>query len=153
MHNWALVEDMPGKPGWVTDTKEASFIAFNVSFGPRPRLFITYLRSYTGLGNVGMYFTNDSVPDRKFYIPGLYESDKATASQNFLRVFPVYQDVFMDNDGNSGIVGFGIKPNSTRELIFETDFAGGIPGQWDNERGLVRGRNFSKFKLISVSTC
>ena len=153
MHNWALVEDVPGKPGWVTDTNEASSITFNVSFGQRPRLTVTYLRSYTGLGNVQMYFANDPVSDRKFNLPGLYESADAKASQNYLHVFPVYKDEFMDKDGSSGIVGFGIKPLSTWELVFETEAGGGTPDQWDEDRGLTRGRNFRKFKIISVSTC
>ena len=32
--------------------------------------------------------------------------------------------------GTAGIVGFGIQPFSTRELVFETEAGGGAPDQW-----------------------
>jgi hypothetical protein len=43
--DWRLFEDREGKPGWIS-TVFGSTITFPVTFGPNPRLMITYLRSY-----------------------------------------------------------------------------------------------------------
>jgi len=52
-NEWELIEYRPGKPGWVSTSYSAK-ISFNVTFGPHPRLVLTYLRSYVGLGTAEM---------------------------------------------------------------------------------------------------
>ena len=47
---WDLMEDVPGKPGWIS-TKAHSMISFPLVFGPHPALALTYLSSYEGVGS------------------------------------------------------------------------------------------------------
>lgn len=47
---WRLYEDRPRKPGWIAGGIDAGGITFDVAFGEQPRLEISYLLSYTGMG-------------------------------------------------------------------------------------------------------
>lgn len=47
-------------------------ISFYATFGPYPRLVLTYLRSYVGLGNAEMWFS--SSPGKKVALHRLYAS-------------------------------------------------------------------------------
>ena len=57
LSNWKLREDRKGKPGWITNSAESS-IAFPMQFGAHPRLVVSYLKSYKGLGKVRMTLNN-----------------------------------------------------------------------------------------------
>ena len=55
---WALTEDRPGKPGWISggsyDGKQAATepeLRFPMRFGRQPLLTIAWLRSYQGVGD------------------------------------------------------------------------------------------------------
>ena len=88
---WPLVEDRPGKWGWVS-TSVAASITVNVSFSSSPRLIITYLKSYEGLGSA--VFSMRRVADGimlpgHFTLDGLYTGSKAAARHSQLEVFSV----------------------------------------------------------------
>ena len=57
LNNWKLREDRKGKPGWITNSAESS-ISFPMRFGDHPRLIVSYLKSYRGLGKVRMTLNN-----------------------------------------------------------------------------------------------
>ena len=48
--NWSLEEDRPGKPGWIAKWAGATH-RFRLTFGAKPALGISYLRSYESVGN------------------------------------------------------------------------------------------------------
>merc|ERR1712039_1162646 len=48
--SWRLFTDVPNKPGWIAQGNITDWLVFPVSFGPNPKLSITYLRSYEKLG-------------------------------------------------------------------------------------------------------
>eukprot|EP00931_Biecheleriopsis_adriatica_P057041 TRINITY_DN33829_c0_g1_i2.p1 TRINITY_DN33829_c0_g1~~TRINITY_DN33829_c0_g1_i2.p1 ORF type:complete len:367 (+),score=36.99 TRINITY_DN33829_c0_g1_i2:79-1179(+) len=50
--SWRLYEDRPRKPGWITEGAGTGWITFPVIFGKTPKLIVSYLRSYEGLGAV-----------------------------------------------------------------------------------------------------
>jgi lysophospholipase L1-like esterase len=45
--HFALYEDRPGKPGWITLGPVGSSLDFPLRFGSRPRAVVSYLRGYT----------------------------------------------------------------------------------------------------------
>lgn len=47
---WQLFEDRQEKPGWITETK-GSKLVLPLTFGPEPRVALTYLRGYEGIGS------------------------------------------------------------------------------------------------------
>lgn len=55
--NWSLFEDRPGKPGWIADTN-GSTIRFPLRFGNKPRLTVSFLKGYEGLGEVLVSLNN-----------------------------------------------------------------------------------------------
>lgn len=57
LSNWKLREDRKGKPGWITNSADSS-ISFPMQFGEHPRLVVSYLKSYKGLGKVRMTLNN-----------------------------------------------------------------------------------------------
>ena len=134
MNAWKLEEDRPGKPGWITYS-DSSRIAYDVRFGERPRLMVTWLRSYAGLGNVRMTLNGRSV-----ILPGLWSQAQLHVSQAFMHTFQVQRNELQTNIGLSGVLGFSILPNTNHVLTFET-----TPD--------VQIGNSSKFKIISISTC
>jgi len=144
-NEWALNEDRPGKPGWIS-TSYSSTISFNVTFGSHPRLVLTYLRSYTGLGTAEMWFS--SIPERRLPLHGLYAPEEpqhgGNTSQSFLLIMNVQMHDFQPEWGLGGILGFGIAPFSTHTLNFRI-LGPDLPGEEDYES--------FKFKLITVQTC
>ena len=134
-HQWSLEEDRPGKPGWITYQNNSS-ISFQVSFGASPRLAVTWLRSYIGLGDARMTLNGRSV-----VIHGLYDaSDNLHVSQAFMHLFQAGKSGFQPELGLSGMLGFGVSPFSNQSILFETAPELAVEG-------------VSKFKLISIYTC
>jgi hypothetical protein len=147
-HNWPLTEDRANKPGFIAESSDAE-IKFAVRFGTNPRLILTYLRSYEGLGNVQMSFVGIPFPpeyggpargDRSIELEGLYAPDSpdfaAHVSQSFLLSLEVQQEAFQHWAGLLGVLGWGIQPGSSHTLRFKA--IGGDP---------------HKFKLLTVTAC
>ena len=144
---WDLVEDRKNKPGWVASSP-SSWIEFDVRFGARPRLAITYLQSYEGLGAaVGRFL---SQPDRTFTLDGLYSlMDPQLAqrvSQTTYLMMEVeskyfHADLVTDKKphGLIGALGFGFRPFHSDTIRFEA-----APS---------REAGASKFKIISLTAC
>jgi hypothetical protein len=137
---WALTEDRPGKPGWIFDPAAArtaganqSSISFLVTFGETPKLMVTYLRSYTGLGNA--LLSADEIPGKAIPLVGLYDPEREgqqKVSQNYLAKFDMSWDMIQLGYGVAGVYGLGIKPGATHRIRIAAD---------------------GKFKIISVSSC
>jgi hypothetical protein len=149
-HNWPLTEDRANKPGFIAESSDAE-IKFAVRFGTNPRLILTYLRSYEGLGNVQMSFVGIPFPPelggaasgiRLIELKGLYAPDSADfaahVSQTFLASFQVHQEGFQDYLGLDGVLGWGIQPGSSHTLRFKA-----VGGPSDPH----------KFKLITITAC
>jgi hypothetical protein len=147
-HNWPLTEDRANKPGFIAESSDAE-INFAVRFGTNPRLILTYLRSYEGLGNVQMSFVGIPFPPelggaangiRSIELKGLYAPDSADfaahVSQSFLASFQVHEEVFQDFLGLDGVLGWGIQAGSSHTLRFK-----------------AIGRDPHKFKLLTVTAC
>ena len=49
--NWSVLEDRPGKPGWISDGAVGSSIGFDLTFGPSPRALIVFEQGYEGFGD------------------------------------------------------------------------------------------------------
>ena len=134
---WSLMEDRPGKAGWIA-TSSASRIEFPITFGPSGMLTVTWLKSYSGLGNCDM-----TLNGRTFLLKGLYDPEDSAygsqISQSFMHTFLAFHQLLQDY-GLSGAVGFGVLPNSNHTLVFETKPELAVDG-------------VSKFKIISISTC
>jgi hypothetical protein len=150
-HNWPLTEDRANKPGFIAESSDAE-IKFAVRFGDVPRLIMTYLRSYEGLGNVQMSFMGIPFPpelggaargDRSIVLEGLYASGSpelaAHVSQSFLLSLQVQHEAFQIGvgiGGLDGVVGFGINPGASHTLRFK-----------------ATGGDLHKFKLLTVTAC
>jgi hypothetical protein len=104
--SWKLFEDRPGKPGWIADSPRAT-IEFPLTFGAKPTLAITWLRSYTDLGMVNMTLNRRSI-----VLDGLWGVADANVSQRHTRWFDVFSD-------RSELGGFSIRPHSSATLRFE----------------------------------
>jgi hypothetical protein len=115
-NGWHLEEDRPGKPGWITYSNSSS-ITYDVCFGEHPRLMVTWLRSYEGLGNVRMTLNGKNV-----LLPGLWTSsmDQSHVSQAFMHTFQVQRNELQVELGLSGVLGFSIPPHTNHTLKFET---------------------------------
>ena len=128
-YNWFVAEDRKDKIGWVSEEGE-SWISFPLRFVATPRLMITYLRSYEGIGKARMHFAD--MPNNTVTLDGIVLGGP-NVSQYFLHVFPVQRHgFFIGADRSTDILGFGIEAGSEHVLRFD---------------------GVGKFKLITVSTC
>jgi hypothetical protein len=145
--DWDLVEDRKGKPGWVAAAPGA-FIEFDVRFGQHPRLTISFLQSYRGLGAAVFRFL--SRPDRAVTLDGLYSLLDPMLAQNVSQVTSLTMEVdsvwfqadLVTKDkphGLGGSLGFGFPP-------FHSDVVR-LEGAPNREAGAF------KFKLVEISTC
>lgn len=140
---WALYEDRPGKPGWIS-SEDGAVLTFDVKFGARPKLLITYLRSYEGLARVT--FSLSCASERYAILDGVYSASDpqlaARTSDSVMLVAGVEHTVNQfEKWGLDGALGWGVPPNSMQRLEFVA-------------RKTSRGHNTtSKFKIISVASC
>ena len=144
---WDLVEDRANKPGWVASSP-ASWIEFDVRFGAHPRLAITYLQSYAGLGAaVGRFL---SQPGRTFTLDGLYDLMDPQLAQRVSQTTYLMMEVeskFFHADlvtdkkphGLIGALGFSFPPFHSDTIRFEA-----APN---------REPGAHKFKIISLTAC
>lgn len=106
--NWSLEEDRPGKPGWIAKWAGATH-RFRLTFGAKPALGISYLRSYESVGNAVI-----SLNGARDALVGTWDQPISTT-----------QTAWFQMDSKS--LGFGVAPNSTHDL--ELTFIGGArPG-------------------------
>jgi len=134
-----LMEDRAGKPGWIMN-ETTSRVVFSVRFGATPRLTITFLKSYERMGNVTMELNG-----RSLTLNGLYDAfdnaPHARVSQLHEQTLQVQRedDFWMTHGemGFSGVIGFGVKPQSTHNVTFA---------------GVAAGDSH-KFKIVTVSAC
>ena len=58
---WDLLEDRPGKPGWIA-TRAGATMDFRVRFGAIPFLTVAFLRSYAGMCNASLRMNEAAFP-------------------------------------------------------------------------------------------
>lgn len=132
---WSVVEDRPGKPGWIATEKNAT-LTFEVTFGSVPQFTISYLRSYENIGKASLELNG-----HRIIIDGLWSKRISTTE---VLTSQAYADILGDNAGgvdpnyagdrnHFGIIGFGVLAHSTHKIIFTN------LGQ--------------KFKLVSLRAC
>jgi hypothetical protein len=114
-NQWELFEDRPGKPGWIS-TSYSSTISYNLTFGPHPRLILTYLPSHTGLGKAELCFS--SIPERKLPLHGLYAPNEpqygVNTSQSYRLILNVEQPHFYPECGIEGLLASIFLLSATR---------------------------------------
>mmetsp|Transcript_3103 Transcript_3103/g.4726 ORF Transcript_3103/g.4726 Transcript_3103/m.4726 type:complete len:180 (+) Transcript_3103:789-1328(+) len=139
MHNWKLREDRKGKPGWITHNSATSgeaSISFPMQFGEHPRLIVSYLKSYKGLGKVNMTLNN-----RTIILSGLYTSQEQpyNVSQTAVLALEVWRPDPFVGFWNFPF-GFNVPKHSNLTVTFSSD-------------SKLNTNGASKFKIVSVSSC
>ena len=136
-----LREDRPGKPGWEL-FREGARLSFVASFGSEPRLLLSYLQSYEGMGDAAMTI------GRVWYaLNGTHALRTSQVSTEFFVADgTLNQHDGIDNVpeaqltgrplGNAGAFGFGLKPNSSNVPV------------------LIQLRSsVGRFKVVSLVSC
>lgn len=128
--DWKLYEDRKGKPGWIAVVPRSE-LTIPVCFGKKPRMSVTYLRSYEKLGNMDMFING-----KKVTLHGLWHGHGPRVSQKFTVWSAADSSLSQQNiQDNIFSIGLSIQPNTSHNVSFV--LAGG----------------FKKMKLISVVTC
>ena len=180
--DWALREDRPGKPGWISAVAHSS-ITFDVTFGASPVLLLSYLKSYAGLGSVAMTMTaNEANVDFFGLYPG--EDKSRRVSQVHLDVLNVRRNdwiyhlhdvspsccskstAYLKYDG-SRPSKIAVAPYSRHNITFTLNAPSFLPPQslllqpdqvhvastaLEHDIAMVHKESF-KFKLVSVASC
>jgi lysophospholipase L1-like esterase len=147
--DFEMREDVPGKPGWIAE-KPGSTVVFPLRFGNAPRLSVTWLRSYEGMGTARIGFGTSKFGKRlEFYLDGLWPEDFTDkVSQSFTQSFQA-DGVGMQQsfNGDAGMLGFALPPQYEGNLTIEV-LAN------DNEfPGRHRSHTGTKIKILEVSAC
>lgn len=133
--DWALKEDVTGKPGFISNTP-LSQILFEVEFGAVPSLTVMYLRSYEHMGNFKLSLNGKSIT-----LHGLWGQPFSTVQVFWSQAYAVVVQKGASDIGNNandfGIVGFGVRPGSRHNISFINEGSG----------------NHTKSKIVSVLTC
>jgi hypothetical protein len=134
--SWDLVEDRPGKPGWITSTNGA-VLEFPLMFGSSPMMSVTYLKSYEGLGDAEIRLNGQT-----WKLKGLWDDpahERLSVSETV--VFHVSRTPSASygkvKDLLYGVAAFGVRPYQKIpvQFVFHSQ------------------RKHSKFKIISVVAC
>lgn len=137
---WRLYEDRPGKPGWISSGPNGSTITFDVTFGARPRLTLSWMLGYAGLGRVAVGFVGARHAGKFKVIEGMREDGVRVSQAAVLDM-----DVGHLNHGSRldlpyGIAGWGIKPHANErfqvQLLCEPNTM-----------------HCGKFKLLGIRAC
>ena len=97
-----LYEDRPGKPGYICVDDQS--MSFDIQFGASPRIMVTYLQSYTSIGDAKLTINGVSV----------LLSGKNTNHVSQTKTTFFYAER-KENQGHYkmiGLQGFGVKPHS-----------------------------------------
>ena len=139
---WRLFEDRPGKPGWISESPNAT-ISFPQRFGPSPRIVISDLKSYNGLSNARIWI--DDRQGEPAIVRGRYDGTDARVSQTAVHIIHAGMTTYQPRLGMDGVIGWGLEPHSQHVLHFAVDTI--------NE-DLTRPINGAfKFKILSVYSC
>jgi hypothetical protein len=146
--DWALVEDRPGKFGWVIqqdihDSSRAT-IVFNVKLSSRPHISIEYMHTYDkNAGSVQVYLLQDGLPA---FEPNAGRAPSSPIENNHM--FPgssCIVDAYKPHMQYSSITEFNIMPYNYK------------PGWASLHLTLVDSRNSkragTRFKLHGVQSC
>lgn len=170
--NWSLMEDRPGKPGWITEGPTGSTLAFPLRLGAQPRVTVTYLRGYDPtFGVVEMRMTNVRPPaeaatsetSRRLLQRKLWLLHRARVRSRRTDGVRVTQTAVLSIDAHdermqnyamsktwassfSGVVGYGVPPFSEATLEITLVRDRGSPCHADEV-------GHCKFKVISVVAC
>lgn len=137
---WRLYEDRPGKPGWISSGPNGSTITFDVTFGARPRLTLSWMLGYAGLGRVAVGFVGARHAGKFKVIEGMREDGVRVSQAAVLDM-----DVGHLNHGSRldlpyGIAGWGIKAHASErfqvQLLCEANTM-----------------HCGKFKLLGIRAC
>jgi lysophospholipase L1-like esterase len=141
-NGWRLFEDRPGKPGWISESPNAT-ISFPLRFGPSPRIVISYLKSYNGMSNARIWI--DDRQGEPAIVRGRYDGTDARVSQTAVHIIHAGMTTYIPRLGLDGVIGWGLEPHSQHVLHFAVDTI--------NE-DLTRPINGAfKFKILSVYSC
>ena len=104
-----LYEDRPGKPGWIceppADPKAPMpVLRFPIQFGREPRLTVTYLKSYEGIGDAILNLNNLNYT--------LRGHNAENVSQLATEFFFASRETHQTDLGDAGLMGFAVRPNS-----------------------------------------
>ena len=66
--DWRLLEDRPGKPGWVTTVAGAA-IEFELTFGQSPRVVVVYEVGYEGFGDATISLVQPTAAYLRGFLP------------------------------------------------------------------------------------
>uniref|UniRef100_A0A7S1SFY0 SGNH hydrolase-type esterase domain-containing protein n=1 Tax=Alexandrium catenella TaxID=2925 RepID=A0A7S1SFY0_ALECA len=131
---WALYEDRPGKPGWISETP-GSRMAMNVKFGKHPVLVISWMRSYEKMGYANMYLNG-----KNYQLDGQWtEGLKENVTLAYTRWLQVDRPSIQVGPYEVGVAGFNIGPDSNMTMVFE------VP--------LDHTVKYKKMKILQVFTC
>lgn len=111
--NWNLEEDVKGKPGWISQTPGAH-LTFDVKFGKRPTLELSYLRSYEGLGSAQVFVHTTSGIQSLGTLNGLWD-DASFKYTSVVQPFTAYPNVPANSVGRVDIV---LQPGTTTKMKF-----------------------------------
>ena len=136
-----LREDRPGKPGWEL-FREGARLSFVASFGSKPRLLLSYLQSYEGMGEATM-----TIGRVRYALNGTHALRTSQVSTEFfLADGTLNQHDGIDNVpeahltgrplGNAGAFGFGLKPNSSNVPVL-----------------IQLSSSVGRFKVVSLVSC
>ena len=161
--NWSLYEDVPGKPGWISDGPGGGSISFALRFGNAPLAVLTYLLGYDrSLGEVevrlqggarGSSMVPPSIKSRvakfdarredgiRVTVPNTVVMDVASAKFHNYAYLPNHNAGTRYGGGDS-LTGFSVKPN--QNVTFK------LTKVCNTYRGYVNGT--CKFKVLSLIT-
>mmetsp|Transcript_120490 Transcript_120490/g.292407 ORF Transcript_120490/g.292407 Transcript_120490/m.292407 type:complete len:526 (+) Transcript_120490:31-1608(+) len=126
VHGWRLFEDVPGKPGWISE-KPGAVLKFRLDFGEEPKLLFTFLRTYNNIGSAKLEMNG-----RSAFVQGLDTTHNV--SQSHTQWFMASVGISQPTLGEGGLSGFQVAPNSKNVVLTVT-----APG--------------AKFKILSVVSC
>jgi hypothetical protein len=144
---WQLFSDKAEKPGWICTLKGA-LLKIPVRFGEHPRLAITTLKGYAGIGNLRV-----TVNRKKTIIRGLWPAGHEQVTVAYTTWYIAAHNNNQDDedgdsgpkgDGDRGVTGFGVKPNS--EHVVSIEFLG-------CKGCKAKDCEACKAKVIAVATC
>ena len=142
---WAVFEDRPGKPGWISTTLNRSAppstISFNVKGSPRwGTIFIGYLRSYDRAMGRAKIWLDGSLP-HAIALNGHWE---ATGSQEETAVVP-FRKLF---GGDKGVTTSCVDADGSHSRT-----AAGCASKVEQHTLNVEALGLGKFKITRIRTC
>ena len=154
--NWALVQDRPGKYGWVIKSsggdEEGDTIRFNIELSEHPMVLMEYMHTYENIGIVSVSIEQEELRQQGGAVAvelvgkaGVVERGGFDLTRNGSLVIDAYEPEMrhsMSTDFEIIPVGFAKGPAVLRVRLLRLRA---------DELAMRGGRN--RFKIVSVSSC